>query len=280
MVLVNLRSSLRLRYFAVLICCLLLTPVATGRDTTNSSAFASAAEQNARLKNELNWTFGGKSQRGWLLYLSLIRSLLGTGSDPDTSDFALALSRWQKRAGLSPSGILDHDTWMKMASVFQSRRDKNRSTAQPEQLLLVPASDFYDPERPEELRYVERRAYDAYQRMLAAAAADLSLRVSSTEKWLKIISAFRSPAYQAQLRKRNPNSGRAGLALHSPHFTGRALDLYVGGEPVSTKDQNRAIQVSTQVYQWLVKNAERFGFYPYFYEPWHWEYRPQPPTTE
>ncbi len=280
MVSLNLRSSLRLRYFAVLICCLLLTPVATGRGATNSSAFDLAAEQNARLMNELNWTFGGKSQRGWWLYLSLIRSLLATESDPDTSDFATALARWQKQAGLAPSGILNHDTWMKMAAALQSRRDKNRSTAQPGQLLLAPASDFYDPERPEELRYVERRAYAVYQRMLAAATADLSLRVSSSEKWLKIISAFRSPAYQAQLRRRNPNSGRAGLALHSPHFTGRALDLYVGGEPVSTKDQNRAIQVSTQVYQWLVRNAERFGFYPYFYEPWHWEYRPQPPTTE
>jgi len=246
----------------------------------NSSAFASAAEQNAKLKNALNWTFGGKSQRGWLLYLSLIRSLLATESDPDTSDFALALSRWQKQAGLTPSGILDHDTWMKMASVFQSRRDKNRSAAQPEQLRLVPAPDLYDPERPEELRYVDRRAYAAYQRMLAAAAVDLALSDSSSEKWLKIISAFRSPAYQSKLRRRSPNSGRAGLALNSPHFTGRALDLYVGGEPVSTKDQNRAVQVRTQVYQWLVRNAERFGFYPYFYEPWHWEYRPQPPTTE
>jgi len=48
----------------------------------------------------------------------------------------------------------------------------------------------------------------------------------------------------------------------------------VGGEPVSTDDRNRAIQVNTKVYQWLVKNAESFGFYPYFYEPWHWEYRP------
>jgi LAS superfamily LD-carboxypeptidase LdcB len=25
-------------------------------------------------------------------------------------------------------------------------------------------------------------------------------------------------------------------------------------------------------YRWLVRNAERFGFCPYFYEPWHWEY--------
>lgn len=74
------------------------------------------------------------------------------------------------------------------------------------------------------------------------------------------------------LRERNPKSGRAGLAVNSPHFTGKALDLYVGGEPVSTDDRNRAVQTGTPVYRWLVKNAERFGFYPYFYEPWHWEY--------
>jgi LAS superfamily LD-carboxypeptidase LdcB len=58
--------------------------------------------------------------------------------------------------------------------------------------------------------------------------------------------------------------------VNSPHFTGRALDVYVGGDPVDTKDANRAIR-STPAYQWLVRNAERFGFRPY-YEPWHWEY--------
>jgi LAS superfamily LD-carboxypeptidase LdcB len=50
------------------------------------------------------------------------------------------------------------------------------------------------------------------------------------------------------------------------------LDLYVGGDPVDTKDANRAIQVKTPIYQWLVRNADKFGFRPYFYEPWHWEY--------
>ena len=62
------------------------------------------------------------------------------------------------------------------------------------------------------------------------------------------------------------------MAVNSPHFTGRALDIYVGGEPVDTNDRNRLIQVQTPVYQWLVRNAERFGFRPYYYEPWHWEY--------
>ena len=117
--------------------------------------------------------------------------------------------------------------------------------------------------------------------MIAAAAKDLKLpldadgKITASEKSLKIISAFRSPEYQQKLRAQSPNAGRAGLAINSPHFTGRALDIYVGGDPVSTKDANRAIQVNTKAYRWLVKNAENFGFIPYFYEPWHWEYHPQ-----
>jgi LAS superfamily LD-carboxypeptidase LdcB len=38
-----------------------------------------------------------------------------------------------------------------------------------------------------------------------------------------------------------------------------------------------ADQRQTPAWQWLVGNAERFGFYPYTTEPWHWEYNP--PST-
>jgi hypothetical protein len=265
------------RCLAAVICCLLLALAKAERslpvsaDSDAAANFGVAAEQNARLKLDLNWTFGAKSQRGWYLYTSLIQNLIGCSAAPETNAFAQALADWQKSEGLAPTGVLDQETWIKMVAVFQSRRIKSRSTPTVSALELVPATDFFDAERPEDLRYIERQAYDAYRKLVAAAAADLSL--DSTDNWLKVISAYRSPAYQAQLRKQSPRSGRAGLAVNSPHFTGRALDLYVGGEPVSTADRNRAVQVNTNVYQWLVKNAERFGFYPYFYEPWHWEYR-------
>ena len=274
------------RCFAVAICCLSLTPAEVSRasrvglsalasvDSSNMVAFAVAAEQNARLKLDLSWTFGAKQQRGWQLYVPLIQHLLNTNSGPETSAFAAALSNWQRSMGLASTGVLTQDTWLKMVTVFQSRRIKDRSNPTSERLALVPSSDFFDCERPESLRYVDRRAYIAYKKIVAAASAELSLDTTSSDKWLKIVSAYRSPAYQAQLRKQSPRSGRAGLAVHSPHFTGRALDVYVGGEPVSTDDRNRAIQVNTKVYQWLVRNADRYGFYPYFYEPWHWEYCP------
>jgi zinc D-Ala-D-Ala carboxypeptidase len=235
-----------------------------------SSAFAAAAEKNATLRNELNWTFGGKQQRGWYLYDYLIGRTLNIKSEPLTNDFAAALAAWQKKRGLSSDGVLDEGSLMGMISQWQSNRLKNRAYATPDQLMTAPPSDFYDPGRAPELRQVEHNTYAAYKEMVAAANAALNLK--STDRYLKIVSSFRSREHQDRLRQQSPNSGSAGLAVNSPHFTGRALDLYVGGSPVDTKDSNRAIQVNTPAYQWLMRNAERFGFRPYFYEPWHWEY--------
>jgi D-alanyl-D-alanine carboxypeptidase len=252
-----------------------------GSAVSASSIYSSASLRNAQLQRELNWVFGGKSQRGWQLYAPLISSVIGAGDDAaESPSFAMQLSRWQKAKGVEAHGILDSYTWSQMISDLQAHRIKDRTYPTAEQLVTAPASECFDPSRPEELRKVERETYAAYRRMIAAAAADPSLGLATdgegglaaAEKYLKIISAFRSREYQDQLRKQSPNSGRAGLAVNSPHFTGRALDIYVGGDPVSTKDDNRAIQTQTKAYRWLVKNASRFGFQPYFYEPWHWEY--------
>ncbi len=247
---------------------------------SKSAAFESAALENLRTQGDLNWVFGGKSQRGWRLYTPLISRMLDVDEDARTANFALAVSRWQKEKGLAAHGILDNTTWFQMISDWQSDRIKDRTYPTEDQLVTIPVSECYDPSRPDELRKVERETYMAYKRMIQAAARDASLgldvnadgELASGEKYLKVISAFRSREYQDHLRKQSPNSGRAGLAVNSPHFTGRALDIYVGGEPVSTKDDNRALQTETRVYRWLVKNAARFGFRPYFYEPWHWEY--------
>jgi LAS superfamily LD-carboxypeptidase LdcB len=238
-----------------------------------------AARRNAVLSNELAWTFGSKQQRGWSIYTPLIKKLINTKNDSSSPEFAQALGHWQAKSGLTPNGVLNDETLYAMIKVWQDARLKDRTPAEPNQLLTAPIAEFYDPTRAEELRQVERRTYEAYKRLVAAAVADRSLGLGHTrselaagEKFLKIISAFRSREYQEKLRRESPHSGSAGLAINSPHFTGRALDLYVGGDPVDTTDSNRALQVQTPVYQWLVRNADRFGFRPYCYEPWHWEY--------
>lgn len=255
-------------------------PVASrGQSKNGSKPSAEAAKRNALLSTSLAWTFGGKPQQGWYLYTPLIKQLIDTKQNSASPQFARAVARWQAKSALKPGGVIDEETLYAMIKTWQDARLKDRTAAQPDQLLTAPLSDFYDPTRAEELRQVERRTYAAYKRMVSAAVANRSLRLdhkgrelASSEKYLKIISAFRSREYQEKLRREAPNSGSAGLAVNSPHFTGRALDLYVGGEPVDTRDSNRALQVETRVYQWLVRNAARFGFRPYCYEPWHWEY--------
>jgi hypothetical protein len=260
---------------------MMLDPGQSGAQTKlTSKATSGAAQRNALLSTDLVWIFGSKQQKGWYIYTPLIKRLIDTKQESGTAQFAQAVARWQSRSGLTPSGVLDDETLYAMIKAWQEARLKDRTVASPDQLLTAPVSDFYDPTRAEELRQVERRTYAAYKRMIAAAVAEKSLGLGHTsrselapgEKYLKIVSAFRSREYQEKLRREAPNSGTAGLAVNSPHFTGRALDLYVGGDPVDATDSNRALQVRTPVYQWLVRNAERFGFRPYCYEPWHWEY--------
>lgn len=245
------------------------------------AALTQAAQENARLKDNLVWNFGAREQRGWYLYAALIRQTVGTEARETTDEFARAVVVWQGKNGLGETGVIDRETLYRMIEFWQSRRVNSSVYPADEDLFDAPITDFYDPMRDVELLKVERETYRAYKKMVAAAAADLKLKINKNgelaadEKFLRIISAFRSREYQAKLRAASPQSGRAGLAVNSPHFTGRALDIYVGGEPTITKDFNRAMQIQTPAYQWLVKNAARFGFYPYFYEPWHWEYAPQ-----
>lgn len=241
--------------------------------------FKAAARQNAELKNSLQWVFGKKNQTGWYLYVPLIQHTIKTSENSDSENFAGAVAAWQKQKGLSATGVIDQNTLLALVKFWQSRRLGKSADAPENTLLTAPADDFYDSSREEINRKVEREAYAAYKKMAAAAVKELKLKsengnLAKDERFLKIISAYRSREYQEGLRRKEPNAGRAGLGVNSPHFTGGALDIYVGGEPVTTKDENRAIQVQTPVYKWLVKNAERFGFYPYFYEPCHWEYVP------
>ncbi len=230
---------------------------------------------NGELSRSLEWTIGGRTQVGWRLYVPLIQQLISTRSEPDSVDFAKALAGWQKARGLNPhKGVLDEETWSHMVATWQNARTHDATTPPADELVLVAAEQWLYPERPEELRYLRRDAYAAYLRLLAAARAELGNELHPDD--LKLISGFRTPEYQEQLRQQaGGNPSTASLARRIPHFSGRALDIYVGGEPVSTADSNRALQVATPCYRWLVANGARFGFRPYFFEPWHWEYDPR-----
>jgi hypothetical protein len=256
-------------------------PVEIKKTVESSSRFAAAALENARLRSSLQWSFG-REQTGWEIYTILIGHTIGTERNYDTPEFAKAVSKWQSNNGQEPTGIIDNATFDALVKQWQSERLKDWSYPEESVLYNAPITDFYDPTRDPELLKLDAATYIAYKKMVLAAAKDLKgvLKVTPKgdlapdEKMLRIVSAFRSREYQAELRRKEPGASRAALAVNSPHSSGHAMDIYVGGKPVSTKDDNRLIQVQTPVYKWLVKNAHRFGFYNYFYEPWHWEYVP------
>lgn len=99
-----------------------------------------------------------------------------------------------------------------------------------------------------------------------------------------IVSAFRSVERQAATIKRKLDSGlsiESILTVSAPpffseHHTGCAVDIGTPGSAVLEREFE-----DTLAFEWLVGNAESFGFqmsYPinnangYAYEPWHWRF--------
>jgi hypothetical protein len=121
---------------------------------------------------------------------------------------------------------------------------------------------------------LERKTYQAYAKLKAAAEAD-GLPANA----LTIVSGYRSISHQKVLFQRAVEKYGSEKAAtkwvappgHSAHHTGRAIDFYVGGSNSST---NAAKQRTLVPYKWLVCNALKFGFTPYAAEPWHWEFHP------
>jgi LAS superfamily LD-carboxypeptidase LdcB len=121
---------------------------------------------------------------------------------------------------------------------------------------------------------LDRDALASLRRMVAAARAD-DPRIARDKHMLTVVSAYRSPEYDAAACAGRNCNGIA-KARCSAHRTGTAMDLFVGAapgqSPVSSADDNRLYQTRTPAYRWLVKNAAHYGFVNYVFEPWHWEY--------
>ena len=125
---------------------------------------------------------------------------------------------------------------------------------------------------------LHRLAAEAWAALTAAArsaghAAPLLLPVSgyrSTEEqawlWDAAVLKYGDPAV-ACLWVARPGT--------SAHQSGRAIDCHLGF-PIESEYAEGMRNHPT--YRWLLANAERFGFYPYGLEPWHWEYNP--PSAE
>lgn len=240
-------------------------------------AFAAAAEANAVGMRALAFSLFGLPEVGWGVYGPLLSREVRTACPLDSSGFARDLAAWAP--GRSPDGVVDLDTLKSLAVIVQGRRPIVKAHAggacpePPDEAGLAAA-------RPEEgykgkLVSMRPEVLEAYRRMVAAARA-AEPEIASDPQWLSVVSAYRSPAYDAARCASEGNCDGVRRAVCSPHRTGLALDLYVGevGDlgPLSVEDANRLAQSRTAAYRWLVANASRFGFVNYPFEPWHWEW--------
>lgn len=247
---------------------------------SQAEAFGSAAEANARSLDTLVWTPFGP-EVGWEPYGPMIAEEIGAGDcAPYTPDFAAALAAWQGRWGLPPTGVFGPDTFQVFKGLWQERRPFIQARLRDE--CPEPPSGYFLAElTPEEDsaqrtgRFLRADVLAAYRAMVAAARAEVP-EIAADPELLTIFSGFRDPYADAARCAAEGNCDGVRRASCSPHRTGTALDLYVGRLPEmaadSTDVQNRLHQSRGAAYRWLVKNARRFGFVNYVYEPWHWEY--------
>lgn len=239
---------------------------------------ASAAKNAASLETAKLAPFG-RAETGWRVYAQQVGATIGTACAPDTKRFAAKLANWQSRHRLKqPNGAMDEATLATMKHAWQSARPFIAAFA--EGSCPAPAHDHALADaKPREgwmgkQTELDADALKALRRMVAAAQAE-DPRIARDKHMLKIVSAYRSPEYDAARCAGGKCNGIA-KAKCSAHRTGTAVDLYVGAapgfSPVSSDDANRLHQTKTPAYRWLVKNAARFGFVNYVFEPWHWEW--------
>lgn len=121
---------------------------------------------------------------------------------------------------------------------------------------------------------LHRLAAEAWKAMVGAArAAGIAVPL------LMPVSGYRSTARQrvlfAKAVKKYGSERKARRWVAKPggsaHHSGRTIDLYLG---YGISSRNVRQMRKTAAWQWLRDNAQRFGFYPYEAEPWHWEYNP------
>jgi D-alanyl-D-alanine carboxypeptidase len=242
-------------------------------------AFAAAAAQNAASLTQAAWSAFGRAETGWEIYGPLIAHETATACAPDQPGFAEALSVWQGQHGLPVNGVMDSATLKALDILWLRRRPFAAATAHGQcpapppafRLAYATPSEGYLT-KPVQLRTT---ALEAYRQMIAAARRDLPSMAADT-RLLTIFSGYRDPVDDAARCAKEGNCGTIAKANCSAHRTGLAMDLFVGAAPgfvpESSADPNRLYQSHTDVYRWMVANAARFGFVPYPFEPWHWEW--------
>ena len=236
---------------------------------------------NAISHYSLEWTPFGATEWGWETYLPLIQHELGTGCAPGSPAFARAQAEFQFAHNLPATGWFDPVTFQVFRGLWQERRPfimaRVREQPCPDPPPLYQLGYLVGSEEHADrlTRLLRRDVLEAYRRLVAAAREEVP-EVAADPELLQIFSGFRDPEADAARCAAQGNCDGLRRAVCSPHRTGTAVDLYVGqmGEMGvdNTSPASRLHMSRGATYRWLVRNAGRFGFVPYVYEPWHWEW--------
>ena len=252
------------------------------RTETCEVGLADAARQNQDGRQQLPLVTRGRLETGWEYYEPLIAREIGTRCNAATPAFAADLAAWQLAHGLGQSGVMDQPTFAAMRTQWGLRRPfvvasrLGCPAAPPEaSLAAAPAADSYGGKT----MLLRPAALAAYVRMLAAARAEVP-EVASDPRLMTLFSAYRSPQADAARCASENNCYGVMRATCSAHLTGLAMDLDLGAapgdRPDASDDANRLYISHGASYRWMVGNAWRFGFVPYPFEPWHWEWTGEP----
>ena len=243
--------------------------------------WAGPAFANGTSWQRMEWKPFGPTEYGWETYLPLVQHELATDCAPNSPVFARRMAEFQIAHGLPPTGWFDAATFQTFRGLWQERRPfimaRVRQEPCPDPPPLYQLGYLVEAEEHADrlTRLLRRDVLDAYRRMVAAARAEVP-EMANDPELLQIFSGFRDPEADAARCAASGNCDGLRRAVCSPHRTGTAVDLFVGRlEDLGVDDTSPASRLHmtrTPTYRWMVRNAGRFGFTPYVYEPWHWEW--------
>ena len=243
--------------------------------------WAGPAFANGTSWQRMEWKPFGPTEYGWETYLPLVQHELATDCAPSSPVFARRMAEFQIAHGLPPTGWFDAATFQTFRGLWQERRPfimaRVRQEPCPDPPPLYQLGYLVEAEEHADrlTRLLRRDVLDAYRRMVAAARAEVP-EMANDPELLQIFSGFRDPEADAARCAASGNCDGLRRAVCSPHRTGTAVDLFVGRlEDLGVDDTSPASRLHmtrTPTYRWMVRNAGRFGFTPYVYEPWHWEW--------
>jgi LAS superfamily LD-carboxypeptidase LdcB len=118
---------------------------------------------------------------------------------------------------------------------------------------------------------LHKLAAAALAEMAAAVKSDLDIELALASAWRDHRWKSYEDYEQTVIKKYGSVAeGRKWLAFSSPHETGLAMDIGVGGLTPSRATAEK--QKQQPLHKWLVEHAYEYGWHPYKREPWHWEY--------